>query len=68
MTENAVRIICGTRHILVKVFTLYHIAQNGGGKNLGKFGKSVAFHQSFTHPNLYHKTAGRLRDESILSK
>ena len=29
------------------------------GENFGEFGKSGAIrHQSFTHPNLYHKTAG----------
>ena len=31
------------------------------GKNLGRFGKSGAIHQSFAHPNLYHKTACRLK-------
>ena len=25
------------------------------------FGKSGAIYQSFTNPNLYHKTAGRLK-------
>ena len=28
------------------------------GKNFGEFGKSGAIRQSFTHSNLYHKTAG----------
>ena len=30
----------------------------GGGGNFGEFGESGAIHQNFTHPNLYHKTAG----------
>ena len=42
---------------------IYRIAQNGGGENFGKFGESRAIRQSFIHPNLYHKTAGRLHDE-----
>ena len=36
----------------------YCIAQNGGRENFGEFGESRASCQSFTHPNLYHKTAG----------
>ena len=32
--------------------------QNSGGENFGEFGKSAAIRQSFTHPNLYHKTVG----------
>ena len=32
-------------------------------ENFDEFGKSGAIRQSFTHPNLYHKTAGRLHDE-----
>ena len=28
------------------------------GENFGKFGESGAIRQRFTHPNLYHKTAG----------
>ena len=27
------------------------------GENFGEFGESGAIRQSFTHPNLYHKTA-----------
>ena len=38
----------------------YRMAKNGGGEN---FGESGAIRQSFTHPNLYHKTASRLHDE-----
>ena len=33
------------------------------GENLGEFGKSGAIRQSFTDPNLYHKTVGRLHEE-----
>ena len=40
-------------------YTNYCIVQNGGGGgNFGEFGKFGAIRQSFTHPNLYHKTAG----------
>ena len=28
------------------------------GENIGEFGKFRMICQSFTHPNLYHKTAG----------
>ena len=28
------------------------------GENFGEFGKSGALRQSFTYPNLHHKTAG----------
>ena len=41
------------------------------GENFGKFDEFGAIHQIFTHPNLYHKTVGRLKihhDESIPSK
>ena len=31
------------------------------GENFGEFGESGAIRQSFTQPNLYHKTAGRLK-------
>ena len=31
------------------------------GENFGEFGESREIRQSFTHPNLYHKTAGRLK-------
>ena len=48
----------------LKIFIeIYRIAQNGGRENFGKFGESGAIHQSFSHPNLYHKTAGRLCDD-----
>ena len=38
-------------HIIIQCKTV-------AGGNFGEFGKSRAIHQSFTHPNLYHKTAG----------
>ena len=41
----------------------YRIEQNSGGENFDEFDESRAIHQSFTHPNLYHKTAGRLHDK-----
>ena len=41
----------------------YRIVQNSGGENFGEFGKSGAICQSFTHPNLYHKTVGRVHEK-----
>ena len=38
------------------------------GKNFSKFGESGAICQGFTHPNLYNKISGRLRDEWIPSE
>ena len=41
---------------------MYCIAQNDGEETQQNWlFKSGAIHQSFTHPNLYHKTAGRLK-------
>ena len=34
---------------------VYHIVQNSGGENFGKFGESEAICQSFTHPNLHFR-------------
>ena len=31
------------------------------GENFGEFGESGVIRQSFIHPNLYHKTAGKLK-------
>ena len=32
-------------------------------ENFGEFSESGTIHQSFTHQNSYHKTAGRLCDK-----